>query len=223
MYGVGELRDVLRIFEALPSLVGQPRSITFQALELLTPEFARAAARRYLDSLETLAPARAARVIDKMPDNIELLGLIAILWPGSHVIVCDRDLRDIAVSCWSAGFETNPWTSSWELMARHFADYQRIVRHWRRTRPLRTLEVRYELLVGDLENEARRMIDFLELDWDPACLSFQTTRRVVRTASLVQVRQPVHSPLGRAMENYDSMLQPLLRACEQHGVALAQD
>ena len=129
-----------------------------------------------------------------MPDNIELLGLIAILWPGSHVIVCDRDLRDIAVSCWSAGFETNPWTSSWDSWRGTSPITSTIVRHWRRTRPLRTLEVRYELLVGDLENEARRMIDFLELNWNPACLSFQTTRRVVRTASLVQVRQPVHTP-----------------------------
>ena len=73
----------------------------------------------------------ATRVTDKMPDNIELLGLIAVLWPGSRVIVCNRDLRDIAVSCWFSGFETNPWTNTWELMARWFADHQRILEHWR--------------------------------------------------------------------------------------------
>ncbi len=222
VHGAGELRDLLQIFEALPSIVGQPRIDPFQALEILGPESAKAAALSYLETLSDLAPEPAARVVDKMPDNVELLGLIAVLWPGSNVILCKRDLRDIAVSCWSAGFETNPWTNNWELMARHFADYLRLVEHWRRIRPLETLEVRYETLVADLEAEARRMIDFLGLDWNPACLDFQATRRVVRTASLVQVRQPVHSRSIGRWRNYESHLQPLFRALEQHGVALPE-
>ncbi len=223
VHGAGELREVLRVFEALPALVGQPRIDPFRALELLGPESARAAARQYLDSLNTFSPTMATRVIDKMPDNIQMLGLIAFLWPGSRVIVCNRDLRDIAVSCWFAGFETNPWTNSWELMARRFADHQRILEHWRLTRPLRCLEIGYESLVGNLEGQARRMVDFLELDWDPACLSFHSTRRVVRTASLVQVRQPLHNRSVGRWKNYESILQPLLEACQRHGVALAQD
>jgi len=221
VHGAGELLEVLRIFETLPALVGQPRIDPFQALELLSPESATAAAQAYLDSLKTLAPAMATRVIDKMPDNIQLLGLIAFLWPGSRVIVCNRDLRDIAVSCWFAGFETNSWINSWELMARWFADHQRILEHWQRIQPLKCLEVGYESLVGNLEGQARRMVDFLELDWDPACLNFQTTRRVVRTASLVQVRQPLHSRSVGRWKNYKRILQPLLGALEQHGVAVS--
>jgi len=223
VHGAGELLDVLRIFEALPSLVGQPRIDPFQALELLSPESAMAAAQKYLGSLNTLAPAMATRVTDKMPDNIELLGLIAVLWPGSRVIICNRDLRDIAVSCWFSGFETNPWINSWEHMARWFADHQRILEHWRRTQPVRCLEIGYESLVGDLEGHARRMLDFLELDWDPACLDFQTTRRVVRSGSFVQVRQPLYTRSVGRWKNYESNLQPLLEALQRRGVALAQD
>ncbi len=222
VHGAGELLDVLRTFEALPSRVGQPGIDPFQALELLSPESTRAAAQGYLDSLNTLAPARATRVTDKMPDNVQLLGLIAVLWPGSRVIVCNRDLRDIAVSCWFAAFETHAWINTWELMARWFADHQRILEHWRRTRPVKWLEIGYESLVGDLEGHARRMVDFLELDWDPACLDFQTTRRVVRTGSLVQVRQPLHSRSVGRWKNYESNLQPLLEAFQRCGVALAQ-
>ncbi len=223
VHGAGELRDVLRIFEALPALGSQPRIDPFRALELLRPESAMVAAQEYLDILNSLAPAMATRVIDNMPDNIQLVGLIAFLWPGSRVIVCNRDLRDIAVSCWFAGFETNSWTNSWELMARWFADHQRILEHWRRTRPLKCLEVGYESLVGDLEGQTRRMVDFLELDWDPACLNSQTTRRVVRTASLVQVRQPLHTRSVGRWKNYESILQPLLGAFQRHGVAMVQD
>ena len=66
------------------------------------------AARRYLERLDALAPATAVRVVDKMPDNIRLLGLIAVLWPSARVIVCSRDLRDIAVSCRQTGLRVDP-------------------------------------------------------------------------------------------------------------------
>jgi tetratricopeptide (TPR) repeat protein len=223
VHGAGELRDVLRVFEALPSLVGQPGIQPLDALKLLGPESAGAAARRYLDRLDTLAGATAARVIDKMPDNFEHLGLIAVLWPGARVIYCSRDARDIAVSCWFTGFETNPWTNTWENMAQRFADHQRILEHWRQALPVKWLEVGYESLVADLEGHARRMIDFLDLEWDPACLEFYKTRRVVRTASLVQVRQPINSDSVGRWKHYGSNLQPFFRACERYGVSLAQD
>jgi tetratricopeptide (TPR) repeat protein len=220
VHGAGELGDVLRIFEVLPSLVGQPWIDPFRALKLLRPESASAAAKQYLDRLNTLATPTAARVIDKMPDNIQLIGLIAVLWPGSRVIFCSRDVRDIAVSCWFTGFETNPWTNTWELMARWFADHQRVLEHWRRTQPVKWLEVGYESLVADLEGHARRMVDFLELDWDPACVEFYKTRRDVRTASLVQVRQPINSHSVGRWKNYVSNVQPLLKALQRYGVTL---
>src|SRR5271155_5096102 len=51
------------------------------------------------------------------------------------------------------------------------------------------LDLQYEALVGDLEGESRRLIAFLGLDWEPACLDFHRTKRPVRTASAWQVRQ----------------------------------
>ena len=83
VHSAGELREVFQVFESLPSRVGQPQINPFQALELLSPESAKAAAQQYLDSLNSVAPTTATHVIDKMPDNFQLLGLIAILWPVS--------------------------------------------------------------------------------------------------------------------------------------------
>ena len=204
VHGAGELRDVRRIFHALPALVGQPNGDSFDALKLLTPERTRSAARPYLERMDNAAPGTALRVVDKMPDNVQLLGVIALFWPGARVIVCNRDLRDVAVSCWLTGFETHPWTNNWDLMAQWFANNQRITEHWRRTQPLELLEIRYEHLVTDLEPHARRIVQFLDLDWDRACLGFHRARRVVRTASLVQVRQPIHSRSVGRWKNYES-------------------
>ena len=211
IHGAGELRDVGRIFQSLPDLAGLIAGDSFDALRFLGPVSATAAARIYLERLDALAPPSAARVVDKLPDNIRYLGLIALLWPGARVIVCSRDLRDIAVSSWLNGFALT-WSKKWEHIARRFADYQRIVEHWRQTEAVPWLDVRYEDLVGDLEGHARRLIDHVGLEWDPACLEFHSTKRVVRTPSLLQVRQPVHSRSVGRWRNYEPSLEPLFRA-----------
>ncbi len=218
VHGAGELPDVRRIFQSLPELVGRPTLDPFESLVALDPVSANTAAQRYINSINRNIDTMALRVVDKMPDNIEFLGLIALLWPNARVIVCGRDLRDIAVSCRQTDFAAIDWTNDWDQLARRFADYLRLLEHWKRSRPLGWLDVRYEDLVVDLEAQARRLIDYLALDWESACLEFHATRRVVRTASMHQVRQPIHPHSVGRFRHYESMLVPLLQALERLGV-----
>ena len=153
-----------------------------------------------------------------MPDNVDLLGLIALLWPSARVIVCQRNLRDVAVSCWQTGFASIRWANDHEHIARRFADQKRILDHWRRTKPFEWLEVSYEDVVRDADGQSRRLIDFLGLEWDPVCLRFHSARSVVKSASQVQVRQPIHSRSVGRWKNYESLLQPLFQAMERHGL-----
>ena len=81
---------------SVPELVGPPSASPFDALSLLGPASAQAAAKRYLDRLDALRRTTADRVVDKMPDNVNYLGLIALLFPRAKVIMCRRDFRDIA-------------------------------------------------------------------------------------------------------------------------------
>ena len=180
----------------------------------------KAAARRYLDKLDALSPAGVARVVDKMPDNVNHLGLIALLFPNAKVIICRRDPRDIAISCWQIGFRSCPWNNDWDHIARRLADYQRILAHWERVRPLPCLDLIYEDMVADLEHHARLLIDFVGLDWDPACLEFHSNPRAVRTPSLAQVRQPIHSRSSGRWRNYEPYVRPLFQAFERHGVVV---
>ena len=204
----------------MPALVGQPAADAFDALNILGPDTARSVARQYLDHLARLAPA-AERVVDKNPENIQFLGLIALLWPGSKVIHCRRNLRDVAVSLWRTCLPAVPWSNDWNHIARVFADHQLLVEHWRNTRPLEWLEIDYEELVGDPEGQSRRLIEFLGLDWDPACKSFYLNRRVVRTPSLVQVRQPVYADSVGIWRKYEPNLGDLFGAFKRHNVAAA--
>jgi tetratricopeptide (TPR) repeat protein len=218
VHGAGELRDALNLFNALPELTGRPGIDAFEAASTLGPDSARAVARRYIAALDRLAPSTAQCVVDKMPDNFLMLGLIAMLWPEARVIVCRRDLRDIALSCWQTPFSTNPWTNQWEHIARRFADHQRLLAHWNRAKPVAWLDVSYEELVRDVEGHARRMIAFLGLEWEPGCLEFHKTQRVVRTASQVQVREPIHTHSVGRWQRYESTLQPLIEAFKRFGV-----
>jgi tetratricopeptide (TPR) repeat protein len=223
VHGAGELPHVHSLFLGLPEVIGQPSADPFQAWNALSPDLARTVARRYLEKLDGLASSAAARIIDKMPDNVRLLGFIAVIWPAARVIVCDRDLRDVAISCWQTGFEKNAWACNWEHIARRFADHQRIVNHWQHTLPERALAVRYEDLVLDFETNARRLLDFLGLEWNQACLEFHKTRRVVRTASLVQVRQPLYTHAVGRWRHYEQSLRQFFQACDRLGVALANE
>ena len=82
--------------------------------------------------------------------------------------------------------------------------------HWRSVLDLPMLDVDYESLVFNLEGQARRLVNFVGVEWDERCLSFHTTRRVVATASQSQVRQPIYrSSVGR-WRNYRRHLQPLV-------------
>jgi hypothetical protein len=85
--------------------------------------------------------------------------------------------------------------------------------HWRKVLPDGVMiDVRYEDVVADLEGHARRIIAHCGLEWDNACLAFHRTERVVRTASLAQVRQPLYaSSVGRA-QPLRAMLHPLIEA-----------
>jgi hypothetical protein len=85
------------------------------------------------------------------------------------------------------------------------------MRHWRKVLPPgRMLEVHYEALVENFEPQARGIVDACGLEWDERCRNFERTERAVRTASAVQVRQPLYrAAIGRARP-YAEFLAPLL-------------
>ncbi len=197
---------------------GELKTIGEAAAELgpLDAPWTQATVRRAADArLERLSGlgGGADRVIDKLPDNIFMLGVIATLYPAARIIFCRRDPRDIGVSCFFQKFSAGLLTFSYDLAdcGRRIRETERLAAHWRRVLPLRWLDIQYESLVADFEGESRRLIEFLGLAWEPACLDFHRTIRTVQTASSWQVRQPLyHRSVGR-WRHYERHLGPLLQ------------
>jgi hypothetical protein len=152
---------------------------------------------------------KAERIVDKMPDNYLYLGLIAAMFPNAVLVHCRRDLRDVAVSCWLTNFRSIPWANDPDHIATRFAQYRRIMDHWRAVLPVAIHEVDYEESVRDLEGVARRLIAACGLEWEPRCLEFHRLRRPVRTASVTQVRQPIYTQSVARWRNYEPALADL--------------
>jgi tetratricopeptide (TPR) repeat protein len=159
----------------------------------------------------------ALRVVDKMPENYFHLGLIATLFPKARVIHCQRDPIDVCLSCYMQNFREAIFACDLEDLGVYYQEYERLMRHWRAVLPMRVLDVRYEELVGDQETVSRELISFCGLDWDDRCLAFHENSQWVRTASRVQVRQPMYrSSVGRS-KSYESYLRPLREALGKQG------
>lgn len=213
VHGAGERRFVNLSFNLLPQLLGQQIS-PLDGLAQLTAEHTRTIAEWHSDRLAELDRGIKTYVVDKMPENYHSLGWIVTLFPHAKIIHCRRDVRDVAFSCWMTNFTKIRWANDLEHIATRINQYQRVTGHLHRVLPVPILEVDYELMVADQMGSTRRLLEFLNLDWDPACLNFHQTERLVRTASVAQVRQPIYTRSVARWKLYEDHLQPFLNRLE---------
>lgn len=151
--------------------------------------------------------------IDKMPMNFLYVGLIRAILPAARVISIRRDPIDTCFSCYKQLFGAH-YRFSYDLreLADYYRLYDRLMRHWESVLPGQILTLHYEDLVSDTENEARRALAFLGLEWQAACLDFQRAPDAVRTPSAVQVREAPHRRSIGRWRHYRQQLAPLIEA-----------
>jgi len=204
----GELDDFGRLLEGLTRSEG----CDFPELtRTLDPLKFRALGRDYLDIIKGKAVG-ARFVTDKMPGNLAFAGMIHLALPNARIIMVERDPIDTCLSCFSTHF-TESLGFAYDLaeLGRFAHACDRLRTHWRTVLPKdRVLTVRYENVVQNLEVEARRLVEFCGLAWEPACLEFHRTDRAVKTASITQVRQPIYTSSIRRWRPNSRIVAPLL-------------
>jgi tetratricopeptide (TPR) repeat protein len=165
----------------------------------------------YLSLLDRLSPD-SQRVVDKMPGNFLHLGVIHAALPHARIIHMQRNPIDTCLSIYFQNFgAVHSYANDLEDLAHYYAEYLRIMKHWRLTLPENTLlEVPYEGLVERQEAWSRKMLEFVGLPWDPACLDFHQTRRSVSTFSKWQARQKINNLSVERWRNYEKSAGPLL-------------
>ena len=164
-------------------------------------------------------PRGAQVIIDKVPLNIMNIGFINLVFPDAKIIVALRDPRDSCLSCFMQEFELNSAMIHFLSLERAVRFYTQVMGSWLHFRQLITLPfvtVRYEDTVRDIEAQAKRLIDFLGLDWEPGVLQFhqRAAEQVISTPSYVAVTEPVHSRAIGRWKNYAEPFAPLLPSLE---------
>ncbi len=172
----------------------------------------REMADNYVDLLKFHAP-KAERVVDKLPHNFELLGFAALMCPNAYVIHCMREPADTCWSCFQNPLNlAHAYGNDLTTLGLYYREYARLMDHWKAALPLKIYELNYERLTADFENEAKKLIDFIGLPWDDACLNFHEAGRTVRTISSQQVRNPIYSSSVERWRLYEKELAPLIAA-----------
>jgi len=180
------------------------------AVSNLSPLAIESVGASYEARLRREAPG-ARRITDKYLHNFLYCGLIALAMPHARIVHTVRSPVDTCLSIYSKLFTGHhPYAYDLAELGRYHRAYQSLMEHWRQVLPEgMMIDLRYEELVGDLEGQARRLLEHCDLPWDDACLSFHDTDRAVRTASATQVRQPIYkSSVGRWLPAPE-LLRPL--------------
>jgi len=178
----------------------------------LAPEEFRELGETYLHDTRVHRKG-APYFLDKMPNNFRDIGFIHLILPNARII----DARREAMACCFGNFKQlfpqgMEFKYSQEELGRYYSQYVALMEHWDRVLPCKVLRVQYEDVVNDLEGSVRRLLDYLRLPFEPACLEFYKTARTVRTLSSEQVRRPINRDGLDQWRHFEPWLGPLKEA-----------
>jgi tetratricopeptide (TPR) repeat protein len=215
VYGAGEIQTLRHAVDRFRSRNDMATEFP-EMVPAMSPDGLRDLGADYiaLTKSATRSPV-AERIVNKLPENFKLVGLIRLALPNARLIHVRRDPVDTCLSCFSLLFAYNHVPFAYDLgeLGRFYHAYAALMEHWRSVLPPGVmLEVQYEDLVADLEGQARAIVDHCGLAWEEACLAFYESRRPVRTSSLLQVRKPLYRTAVGRWRPYESFLQPLMEA-----------
>lgn len=208
IHGAGEMTAIDDIVAALQhsDMSRMPRS----EVEGYVTKFAKG----YIHLLNETGGA-ATMVTDKNPFNFKHIGVISKVLPGAKIIHCVRNPIDTCVSNYFQDFiGRSAYADSLAGLGSYYNDYHRLMEHWKSVVQTPILDVVYEDVVEDLEANARRMLEFLGVDWDPEVLRFHESKRITTTASTEQVRKPIYQSSKQRWKRYEKHLDPLIEALD---------
>lgn len=157
-----------------------------------------------------LPPHDGTLLTDKRPDNFLHLGLIKTLFPDAKIVHTRRDPLDNLLSLYFLHLDPGMAYALDLADAAHWhGQYERLMAHWKSLYPNDIFDLDYDQLVREPRPVIERLLAFLGLDWEDGLLDFHAGAAPVRTASVWQVRQPLHGRSSGRWRNYREQLWPI--------------
>jgi tetratricopeptide (TPR) repeat protein len=158
-------------------------------------------------------------LVDKNPALNSLIPSITRIFPEVKFLIAIRDPRDVCLSCFMQPLILNPGSSAYLSLEGTVTQYVSSMGFWRAmSQRLHNpwIEIRYEDVVADLDTSSRRVLAFLGVEWNADVLRFydHARNKLVLSPSYAEVTRPVFkSAIGR-WRNYQTYLEPYLKALE---------
>jgi len=205
VYGAGEL-------EKLPKLA-KPIIDNFISGDIndLNPKSIQFVRDDYLEMLESFH-CNESFITDKLPLNFQYIGFILNAFPSAKIIHLERDPR---ATCWSNykfffSSKENGYAHDFDDLAGFYSSYRELMDFWHELFPKRIYNLCYEELTENQEEETKKLLKYLELDWDKKCLNFFENDRAVKTPSTLQVRKKMYKGSSDAWKKHWTYIQPLI-------------
>lgn len=214
IYGAGELSILDNIIQEAYHAANIPFNIW--VTQLTDHEYAKLG-EKYLERTWQLAPHKLF-IIDKMPSNCFYVGMIYRMLPNAKIIHAIRDPMDSCFSCFTHHFK-NGMSFAYDLTAlgNYYLLYAKAMQHWHKVLPQGAIfNLPYEQLIADQEGLSKQLLDYIGLPWDPNCLKFYENERIVKTASLTQVRKPIYKTSIQRWRHFADELGTLMQIVEPY-------
>ena len=209
IFGAGEIDYIGKIAHDLPHALNTETPYPL-CINSITQENLDFFSQQYLKHLTTFS-SDVLRITDKMPHNFLHLGLIFLMFPDASIIHCIRNPLDTCLSIFFQNFSgKHSYACDLTNVGTYYKQYQKLMSHWREELHIPMLEVNYEDMVSEHEKISRKIIKYVGLEWDKACLHFHETKRLVNTASNQQVRKPIYTKSVKRWKNYERYICPLI-------------
>ena len=201
--------------EIMPWLVGSKLSPYPAGVRSASREQLRRVGDEYVARVGSLFPGQA-HVTDKRPDNYLHIGLIKLLFPAARIIHTRRGLLDNCLSLYfqqlGGGFA---YATDIEDTAHYIRQHDRLIAHWASCLGDDIMTVDYEEIVESPEPVMRRVLDYIGVEWNESVLKFRKTKGLVKTPSLWQVREKLHTRSNGRWKNYPGLIKNLQAASRE--------
>lgn len=210
--GTMELPDIIAMAKRLGG--GKVRGGAYpKVLTQLSADEIRALGEEYIARTRVQRKTDRPFFIDKMPNNAQHVGFINLILPNAKIIDARRHPVGTCFSAFKQHFARGQgYTYDLTDVGRYYADYTQLMARFDEAAPGRVHRVLYEDMIEDTEGEVRKLLAYLGLPFEQACLEFHSNTRAVRTASSEQVRRPIYSDAVEQWRHYEPWLQPLKTA-----------
>ena len=163
--------------------------------------------RKYLESLKSHSNGNLI-ITDKMPWNFIFLGLLSVAFPEAKFVHVKRNSSAVCWANFKQYFTSEYVGYCYDLddIVVYYKLYKSLMQFWYKTIRSRIYDLDYELLTNQQQDETRKLINYLDLDWENRCLSPQDNSRRVATASNLQVRKKVYKGSSENWKKYKPFL-----------------